>query len=59
MAEVFDFLGLTKHESTHYKKHNSGLYVPIEDNLRQSLTEYFKPHNQKLEQYLDQSFDWK
>jgi len=58
MSQVFDFLGLPQYESPHYVKYNSGLYVPIEDNLRQRLREYFQPHNQKLEQYLDRSFGW-
>ena len=58
MTKVFAFLGLPEHQSKHYKKYNAGLYVPIEANLRQTLTAFFKPHNQKLEQLLNQSFDW-
>lgn len=58
MNQTFDFLGLPAYESSHYVKHNGGLYVPIEDKFRQYLSEYFKPYNQKLEQYLDRSFNW-
>lgn len=58
MAEVFDFLGLPEHKSPHYEQHNRGLYVPIEDDLRTTLTEYFQPYNQKLETYLNRSFGW-
>lgn len=59
MSKVFDFLGLPEYQSPHYKKYNAGLYMPIEANLRQTLSEFFQPHNQKLEQFLNRSFDWK
>ena len=58
MTQVFDFLELPEHQSSHYKKYNGGLYTPIEDSLRQTLTNYFQPHNQKLEQLLNRSFNW-
>lgn len=58
MTQVFNFLELPAYQSPHYKKYNGGLYVPIEDSLRQTLSDYFRPHNQKLEQYLQRSFDW-
>jgi len=58
MTKVFTFLGLPKYESQHYKKYNAGLYIPIEDNLRQTLSDFFSLHNQRLEQFLNQSFGW-
>lgn len=58
MKQVFDFLGLPEHQLPKYKKLNSGSYAPISDLLRQKLSEYFQPHNQRLEEYLDMKFDW-
>lgn len=58
MTQVFNFLGLPDYQSQHYKKYNAGLYLPIDANLRQTLSEFFKTHNHKLEQFLNQSFDW-
>ena len=58
MSKVFDFLELPDYQSPNYKKFNGGLYVPIEASLRQTLSAYFKPHNQKLEHLLNRSFNW-
>ena len=32
--------------------------APINDEMRQKLSEYFQPHNQRLEEYLGMQFDW-
>ena len=58
MKQVFDFLGLPEHKLAKYKKLNSGSYTPISDLLRQRLSEYFQPHNQRLEEYLGIKFNW-
>lgn len=58
MKQVFDFLGLPEHQLPIYKKLNSGSYAPISDSLRQRLSAYFQPHNQRLEQYLGIQFNW-
>ncbi|NET17111.1 MAG: sulfotransferase domain-containing protein, partial [Okeania sp. SIO1H6] len=58
MKQVFDFLGLPEHQLPKYKKLNSGSYAPISDLLRQQLSEYFQPHNQRLEEYLGMKFNW-
>ncbi|NES75938.1 MULTISPECIES: sulfotransferase domain-containing protein [Okeania] len=58
MKQVFDFLGLPEHKLPKYKKLNSGSYAPISDLLRQQLSEYFQPHNQRLEEYLGMKFNW-
>ena len=55
---VFDFLGLPEHKLAKYKKLNSGSYTPISDLLRQRLSEYFQPHNYRLEEYLGMKFNW-
>ncbi|NEP91018.1 MAG: tetratricopeptide repeat protein [Okeania sp. SIO2C2] len=58
MKQVFGFLGLPQHQLPKYKKLNSGSYAPISDLLRQRLSEYFQPHNQRLEKYLGMKFNW-
>ncbi|MGB3514022.1 MAG: tetratricopeptide repeat protein, partial [Microcoleaceae cyanobacterium] len=50
MKQVFDFLNLPEHQLSEYRKLNSGYYSPISDEMRQKLSEYFQPHNQRLEE---------
>ena len=65
MNQVFDFLGLPQHYHRDYsgnspsKKYNSGSYDSISDDLRHTLSEFFRPHNQKLEELLSMEFNWK
>lgn len=56
--EVIDFLGLEKFHLNEYKKFNVGNDSNIEDNTRQYLIDYFKPHNEKLFKFLNLKFDW-
>ncbi len=58
MKQVFNFFGLPEHKLAKYNKLNSGYYAPISDLLRQRLSEYFQPHNQRLEEYLGMKFNW-
>ncbi|MGB3514020.1 MAG: hypothetical protein WBA93_33410 [Microcoleaceae cyanobacterium] len=58
MKQIFDFLGLPEYQLPKYKKLNSGYYPPISESLRQKLSEYFQPHNQRLEEYLGRQFNW-
>ena len=58
MEEVFAFLGLPPRESSHYPKCNVGAYPPMSDEIRSTLDSYFRPHNQKLEEYLGRKFNW-
>ncbi len=57
--QVFDFLGLPNYQLLEYKNYYPGSYPKINANLRLELSELFKPHNQKLEEYLSMKFDWK
>ena len=59
MKQVFEFLGLPEHQLPEYRKLNPGHYSPISDEMRQKLSEYFQPHNQRLEEYLGMEFNWK
>ena len=58
MKKVFAFLGLEDNPLSEYPKINAGSYNPISDELRKTLADYFQPHNQKLEEYLDMKLDW-
>lgn len=55
---TFDFLGVEPHELSNYRKSNSGSYVPIPEQSRQLLYDYFDVYNQQLEDYLGMTFDW-
>ncbi len=59
MKEVFQFLGLPEHQLPEYRKLNPGNYSPINDKIRHKLSEYFQPHNQRLEDFLGMEFNWK
>lgn len=54
----FDFLDLPVHRLYNYPNHLPGGYNFKNETIRQSLAEYFKPHNQKLEEYLGILFYW-
>ena len=58
MTRVFTFLGLKDHPLLQYPTFNAGSYNPISNELRKTLADYFQPHNQKLEEYLDMKLDW-
>jgi hypothetical protein len=58
LTQVFDFLGVPDYPLPEYPNYNPGSYNPISDDLRQTLADFFRPHNQKLEEYLGMKFDW-
>ncbi len=59
MLQVGNFLNLAHETLPDYPKYNSGSYRKIDDNLRQQLSRFFQPHNQKLENFLNRKFNWK
>ena len=58
MKQVFDFLGLPEYLEVEYSKHNAGFYAPLEEEMRQLLSNVFRPHNQKLEEYVNLDLHW-
>ena len=58
MEQVFKFLGIQPHQGIEYTKYNKGDYPEISQELRQKLSEYFRPYNQKLEEELGLKFNW-
>jgi tetratricopeptide (TPR) repeat protein len=62
LTTVFNFLGLPDYQLSEYRTHNQGSYLKDysieEQQLRTKLSQFFKPHNQKLEDYLGIKFKW-
>jgi Sulfotransferase domain len=58
MDQIFQFLGLENKGTTEFKQWNRGNYEPLLQEPRQWLTEYFKPHNQQLYQFLGRDMGW-
>ncbi len=59
IAQVLGFLGLPAVEIEDYERHNSGSYDEMPDALSQKLADYFRPHNQRLSEYLNRDFTWR
>jgi tetratricopeptide (TPR) repeat protein len=58
MERVFSFLNISVSKLSQYPKINAGSYNSINDGLRRTLANYFKPYNQLLEEYLEMTFTW-
>ena len=58
MEQVFTFLGLPVEKIAQYPKINAGSYNSITPELRKTLSEYFQPYNELLEEYLNMKFNW-
>jgi tetratricopeptide (TPR) repeat protein len=58
MKQVYEFLEIPDYSLSEYPKVNSGSYSITSNELRQKLSDFFQPHNQKLEDYLGMKFDW-
>jgi hypothetical protein len=59
MKEVTDFLGVPALESMEYHRYNPGDYAStMKPETKRYLVEYFRPHNQRLYEILEQDFSW-
>ena len=58
MQQVYDFLEIDNYSLPIYPKINSGSYEKNNNELHQKLSNFFQPHNRKLEDYLGMKFDW-
>lgn len=55
---VLDFLGL-KHQTVNFEKLNEGNYKSkLNEEVKRKLTEYFRPYNQDLANYLNCTLPW-
>lgn len=57
-SRVLKFLNLPQCELGEYKRFNGLKYQDMNPATRRQLIEYFKPHNQRLYEFLGTSFDW-
>ena len=58
MKQTFDFLGLPECNSINYEPRNVGSYPQVDANLLSRLSNFFQPHNQRLEEFLGRKFNW-
>lgn len=57
--EALAFLGLSEHRLEEQNRRNVGKYSePMSPATKQDLIDYFQPHNQRLNEYLDRDFAW-
>ena len=65
LNKICTFLNLPTYHFENYKKENVNkedpreeTYPPINPDTRKKLVEFYKPHNQKLERFLNTNFHW-
>ncbi|MEL4898189.1 sulfotransferase domain-containing protein [Crocosphaera sp. Alani8] len=57
MQKVFNFLDLPDYKGD-YPVYNGGNYLKLDSKINQELSEFFKPYNESLSDYLEQDFNW-
>ncbi|MCW6049032.1 tetratricopeptide repeat protein [Lyngbya sp. CCAP 1446/10] len=58
VQQVLAFLDLPEYQLSEYQNANPGVYQRVNESVRELLSDYFKPYNQELEEYLGRRFDW-
>jgi hypothetical protein len=59
MSQVFEFLGVPDCQHIEYPRKNTTTYPSqIDEILLTRLQEFYRPHNQKLEEFLGRKFNW-
>jgi len=58
MKQVFEFLGVSNFKLKKYEKKRVGGYLPMKDQTKNFLVEYFKPYNKKLNEKFKLNFEW-
>ncbi|MGF1541125.1 MAG: tetratricopeptide repeat protein [Pleurocapsa sp.] len=59
MNKLFDFLDVPNYQITKFPRKNTGSYTPeISNEVRQQLSDFFRPYNHKLEKFLGMKLDW-
>jgi tetratricopeptide (TPR) repeat protein len=58
MNQIYKFLEVPKFELANYKVYNSRSYSPSDEDTYKKLTEFFRPYNEQLEDYLGRKLDW-
>ncbi len=57
--KITDFLGLQAYADVNWRKENVGTYADMPSDTRQRLADHFRPHNEKLFQFLGRRLPWK
>lgn len=55
---ILEFLCLEKLDKIESKENNENYDIPINDEFRNELIEFFSPYNQKLYEYVGKDFGW-
>ena len=58
VQQVLEFLDLPEYQLSEYQNANPGSYQRVNESVRGRLSDYFRPYNQELEEYLGRQFDW-
>ncbi len=59
MKQVFEFLNVPDYEKIDFVAKNTGTYSSqVDESLLSQLYEFYRPHNQRLEEFLGRKFDW-
>lgn len=58
LNQVFNFLNLPTYKLQSYPVYQSGGSYDKSEKLKSKLSDFFKPHNQKLEEVLDRKLNW-
>jgi hypothetical protein len=58
LVTVQGFLGLEPHAYDALAPQNPGSYPPLQEKTRVALSEYFRPHNERLYRLLGRDFGW-
>ena len=56
--EIFNFLNIPYIRITNKKQMEKGEYLPMNENSRQTLSQFFKEHNDELFELIGKKFDW-
>lgn len=58
LARVQAFLGLREMLEDDYRRLHATAYPDLDESLRTTLSEFFRPHNERLFELLEDRFDW-
>ena len=59
IKQTFEFLGLPDYQEIQFTQRNKGTYsTRIDESLLSLLKDFYRPHNQKLEEFLGRKFNW-
>ncbi|MBL8151206.1 MAG: sulfotransferase domain-containing protein, partial [Blastocatellia bacterium] len=58
VAEIIKFLKLPSWQLEDTNNYNKGSYSKMEPKIKSRLVDYFRPHNQKLYEFLGRDFGW-